>query len=125
MEAGDDLFTRLQLKVGRILAVEQHPTADKLFVETIDIGSTTEPVTIVSGLRPYYAADELKNCNVIVVVNMKPSNFRGVRSAGMLLAAYRDECVEVLEPPAGSAPGDLVFIGERPKGQQTPWIQVI
>ncbi|KAJ3157087.1 hypothetical protein HDU89_002497 [Geranomyces variabilis] len=129
-EAETDLITRLHLRVGRILAVEPHPAADKLFIETIDIGKkkesadeqgavaqTPEPVTIVSGLRPYYEAQELENRDVVVAVNMKPTNFRGVRSAGMLLAAYKDDVVEVLEPPLGSAPGDLVFVAGVPKGQ--------
>ncbi|KAI8593433.1 hypothetical protein BDZ88DRAFT_142020 [Geranomyces variabilis] len=127
-EAEADLITRLHLRVGRILAVEPHPAADKLFIETIDIGTkkesadeqgavaqTPEPVTIVSGLRPYYEAQELENRDVVVAVNMKPTNFRGVRSAGMLLAAYKDDVVEVLEPPLGSSPGDLVFVAGVPK----------
>ncbi|KAJ3164547.1 hypothetical protein HDU88_005193 [Geranomyces variabilis] len=131
-EAEADLITRLHLRVGRILAVEPHPAADKLFIEMIDIGNkkesadeqgavgqTPEPVTIVSGLRPYYEAQELENRDVVVAVNMKPTNFRGVRSAGMLLAAYKDDVVEVLEPPLGSSPGDLVFVAGVSKGQGT------
>lgn len=41
---------RLELRVGRILSVTEHEEADKLFVETVDVGEE-EPRAIVSGLR--------------------------------------------------------------------------
>ena len=36
---------------------------------------------------PYYKAEELEGRHIIVVANLKPANFRGVKSYGMLLAA--------------------------------------
>jgi tRNA-binding EMAP/Myf-like protein len=45
-----------------------------------------------------------------VVGNMKPSKFRGVLSEGMLLAASKENIVELLEPAAGSIVGERVQI---------------
>lgn len=78
-------FEKLNLVVGKIIEIEKHPDADKLYVETIDIGKD-KPRQIVSGLKDYYELDELKDKKVIVVANLKPAKMRGVESQGMLLA---------------------------------------
>ncbi len=97
-------FLRLiALKVARIVKVERHPKADKLYIETLDDGSGTERV-IVSGLVPFYREGELLGQNIVLVDNLKPARLRGVESAGMLLAASRSgpegkEAVEVLSAP--------------------------
>ena len=48
----------VDLRVAKIIAIEKHPKADKLYIETLDDGSGT-PRTIVSGLVPYYTEEEL------------------------------------------------------------------
>ncbi|MBN1837658.1 MAG: methionine--tRNA ligase, partial [Spirochaetales bacterium] len=97
--------SRMDLRVGRITAVERHPKADKLYIETVDLG--TETRQIVSGLVPYYREEELTGRNVILVTNLKPARLRGVESRGMLLAAEQGESVEVLFVDHGQ-PGDRV-----------------
>lgn len=97
----------LDLRVGRIVSVEPHPNADKLFVEQIDMGGQTRQ--IVSGLRGHYTPDELLGKHVVVIANLKPASLRGVASEGMLLAAQDAEGnVGVVEAPH-SAPGSQVF----------------
>ncbi|MEA5031838.1 MAG: methionine--tRNA ligase, partial [Sphaerochaeta sp.] len=59
---------------------------DKLYIIQVDTGSE-EPTTIVSSIVPYYEKDALLNRNIVLVQNLKPANFRGVKSRGMLLAA--------------------------------------
>jgi methionyl-tRNA synthetase len=78
-------FDNLQLRVAKIVGVERHPNAEKLYIEKLDFGD--EYRTIVSGLVPYYSADELLNKKIIVVTNLESANLRGVESCGMLLAA--------------------------------------
>jgi len=101
------------LKVARIVKIERHPKADKLYVETLDDGSGIERV-IVSGLVPFYKEEELLGKNIILVDNLKPAKLRGVESKGMLLAASLSgeggkEAVEVLSAPWAS-PGTPVTI---------------
>jgi methionyl-tRNA synthetase len=109
-------FTRtLDLRVARIVKIERHPKADKLYVETLEIArpdGTTEERIIVSGLVPFYKEEELLGRRIIVAYNLKPAKLRGVESRGMLLAASDKngadgggnpaERVEVLD--AGDAP---------------------
>jgi methionyl-tRNA synthetase len=98
---------KVELAVARITAVELHPKADKLFIETADLG--TEKRQIVSGLVGYYTPEELAGHNVIMVTNLKPARLRGVESQGMLLAAQDGTQVEVLFAD-WARPGDRVTI---------------
>jgi len=77
---------RVVLKVSRIIEVEKHPNGDMLYILKLDCGEA-EPRTIVSSIVPYYRADELLGKHIVLVSNLKPANFRGVKSRGMLLAA--------------------------------------
>jgi methionyl-tRNA synthetase len=82
-----ELFSeKVILKVATITEVEKHPQGDRLYILTLDIGEE-EPRTIVSSIVPFYEEDELSGRNIVVVSNLKPANFRGVKSRGMLLAA--------------------------------------
>ena len=109
----------VDLRVARIVDIRRHPDAEKLYIETVDLGAETR--TIVSGLVPHYAESELLGRNVVLVANLKPATLRGVESRGMLLAAQEGKTVEVLfvdhakpgdriEPAgaaAGSAPAEI------------------
>ena len=84
---------RVTLKVARIAEVEKHPNGDLLYILHLDDG-TEEGRTIVSSIVPYYKAEELDGKKIIVVANLKPANFRGVKSCGMLLAASDPDAPE-------------------------------
>ena len=75
----------LQLKVGKITTISEHPNAEKLYIETIDVGEA-QPRQIISGLKDHYSADALEGKQVIVVTNLQPAKLRGERSEGMILA---------------------------------------
>jgi methionyl-tRNA synthetase len=77
---------RVILKVATITNVEKHPAGDKLYILTLDC-KEEDSRTIVSSIVPYYSAEELQGQNIVLVSNLKPANFRGVKSYGMLLAA--------------------------------------
>ena len=104
-ESVQKFLSRVDLRVARITEVEKHPQADKLYIETVDLGGETRQ--IVSGLVPYYRPDELQGRNVLLVTNLKPARLRGVESQGMLLAAKEGETVEVLFADHAQ-PGDAV-----------------
>ena len=100
-------FKNADLKVGRILSVEDHPNADKLVIFRVDVGEPT-PRTLVAGLKPYYKADELVGRLVVVVANLEPALLRGVESRGMLLAAQEGNTVSLLTLDREVAPGSPV-----------------
>ena len=41
-------ITRLDLRVGKIIAVEKHPNADSLYVEQIDVGEEKPRTVLVT-----------------------------------------------------------------------------
>ncbi|MGB4587569.1 MAG: methionine--tRNA ligase [Rectinemataceae bacterium] len=118
----------IALKVAKIVKIERHPKADKLYIETLDDGSDIERV-IVSGLVPFYREEELLGQHIILVDNLKPAKLRGIESRGMLLAASLagpegKEAVEVLSAP-WAAPGTAVTLeGLAAGGPAEPLIDV-
>lgn len=99
-----DDFKKMDLRVGKVLSVENHPNADRLYVLKISLGA--EERQLVAGLRPYYAPEQLTGRSIVVVANLEPARVRGVESQGMLLAAGEGDRVCILQPdgdlPAGA-----------------------
>ncbi len=91
---------KIALKVAKIIEIQRHPDAEKLYIEKIDDGSGQERV-ICSGLVPYLKEEELLGKHVIIADNLKARKLRGIESRGMLLAADYlldgKEKVEVLD----------------------------
>jgi len=87
-------LSSVTLVVAKIVNIQRHPQAEKLYIETVSTG--TEELQIVSGLVPFYKEEELLGKHIILVKNLKPAKLRGVMSNGMLLAAEENGVVEVL-----------------------------
>lgn len=102
-------ISALNIRVGKVISAENHPDADKLYVERIDIGET-EPRTIVSGLRLFVPLEEMQNRMVVVLTNLKPAKMVGIASAGMVLCASNEDHTKVdpLAPPSGSVVGERI-----------------
>jgi methionine--tRNA ligase beta chain len=84
-DPNQDVFTKINLRVGVIEDLQLHASADKLYVETINIGEESGPRQIVSGLRLHYPdMASLKGRKVVVVANLKKANLVGVASNGMV-----------------------------------------
>ncbi|MBU1051821.1 MAG: methionine--tRNA ligase subunit beta [Nanoarchaeota archaeon] len=91
-------FAKLDMRVGEIKKVEDHPNADKLLVLTVDLGEGDER-TIVAGLKGFYSAEDLVGKKTIFVANLEPVSLRGVESNGMILAGVSEDksVVKILE----------------------------
>jgi methionyl-tRNA synthetase len=86
-------FTKVDLRVGKILAAEAVPKSNKLIKLKVDIG---EERTIVAGIGKDYTPAELIGKTIVVVANLKPAKLMGVESYGMLLATDTDKGLTVL-----------------------------
>ena len=95
------MFRRMDLRVGTVVEVSDHPDAEKLFVLKVDCGEG-EPRQLVTNLKWRYTAEEMMGRRLIVISNLKPAKFRGVQSMGMLTAADDEnlggETVHLLAP---------------------------
>ena len=115
----DPDFTKLDIRVGQIVEVWHHETADKLFCEKINVGETEEDGSpklrqIASGLREHYSLEDMKDRKVLVLCNLKPQKMLGFESNGMVLAAATEgkTLVELVAPPEGAELGERVTIAD-------------
>lgn len=89
-----DEFSKIDLRVGRVVEVSDHPNADRLLVLTVDLGN--ERRQLCAGLRGHYTAEQLVGRNLIIVANLAPRKMRGLESQGMLLAASTPDHAKVI-----------------------------
>jgi methionyl-tRNA synthetase len=80
-----DDFDAMDLRVGQVEEVEEHPNADRLYVVQVDIGDRT--LQTCAGLRNHYNPEELEGRKVTVLANLESSELRGETSECMMLAA--------------------------------------
>ncbi|XP_076585728.1 aminoacyl tRNA synthase complex-interacting multifunctional protein 1-like [Chaetodon auriga] len=110
--------SRLDLRVGRIIAAQQLPDADGVYVQQVDIGEAV-PRTVVSELAKHIPVDQMQNRMAVLLCNLKPAKTSGVLSQAAIVCASSPDGVEILDPPGGAAPGDRVtfqgFPGEPDK----------
>lgn len=85
-----DEFKKLDMRVGKILTVEEVPNSEKLLKFSIDFGEES-PRTIVSGIKKFTEGVELVGKKVMYIVNLEPRMIMGIESQGMLLAVGGNE----------------------------------
>lgn len=102
-------ISQMDIRVGQITKVWKHPESEKLYCEEIDIGNG-EIRKIASGLQAYVPIERMENAMVVVLCNLKAKKLAGYESHGMVLCGETEDksVVELINPPAGSVPGDLV-----------------
>src|SRR6185369_15752311 len=102
-----DDFKKVVLKVGKVVEASAHTNANKLLVLKVDLGGG-EVRQVVSGIKQWYAPEQLVGKSVILVANLAPAQLRGVESQGMVLAASSGDQVILLSPEKEAAPGSKV-----------------
>lgn len=80
-----DDFSKIDLRVAKILEAKKHPKADRLLILQLKVGP--EKRQVVSGIAGHYDPQALVGREVILVANLKPVKLRGELSQGMILAA--------------------------------------
>ncbi len=100
-------FSRIDMRVGKIIKVETIPKSQNLLKLTIDIGEGG-PKTAVAGIAKYYKPEELEGRYIVVVTNLKPRKIFGVESEVMILAAQDKNNVVFIEPEKPINPGSKV-----------------
>ena len=100
-----DDFSKLDLRLGKVLSCDFIEGADKLLTFQIDLGEE-KPRTIFSGIRKFYEDPaKLVGTSVIVVANLAPRKMRFGVSEGMILSASTKEDLTLLTTLGELAPG--------------------
>lgn len=99
-----DDFTKVDMRVARIVAAEGVAGAKKLLKLTVSLGGETTR-TVFAGIKAYYEPKDLVGRLVIVCANLAPRQMKFGMSEGMVLAAGDGEHAFLLSPDSGAKPG--------------------
>lgn len=101
-----DDFTKVDLRVARILAAEEVPEARKLLKLTVSLGGDVRK-TVFAGIKGFHEPAALVGRLVVVVANLAPRQMKFGLSEGMVVAASGAgaEGVFLLAPDSGALPG--------------------
>ncbi len=103
-----DDFIKVDLRLAKVKACEEVKKSKKLLKLTLDVGG--EERTVVSGIKKWYAPQDLVGKTVVLVANLKPATLCGVESRGMVLAVSdpADEHLALITPSADMPSGFVV-----------------
>ncbi len=102
-----DDFSKVELRVAKVLEAEKVEKADKLLKMKLQVGNEVRQV--VSGIAKYYTPEEMVGKTLILVANLKPAKLRGIESQGMILAASDENGLSLVtidkDMPSGARVG--------------------
>ena len=103
-----DDFTKVDLRVARILKAEEVPEAKKLVKLTVSLGGDTTR-TLFAGIKAAYTLEQLHGRLVVIVANLQPRQMKFGLSEGMVTAAGPGGTeVFLLGIDSGAVPGQRV-----------------
>ncbi|MEQ1597479.1 MAG: methionine--tRNA ligase, partial [Casimicrobium sp.] len=110
-----DDFTRVDLRIAKIVNAEHVEGSDKLLRLTLDVGETDEAGqpklrNVFSGIKSAYAPETLIGQHTVLVANLAPRKMKFGVSEGMVLAASakddkNDTGLYILNPHSGARAG--------------------
>ena len=100
-----DEFFKIDLRVAKVIEVNEVEEADKLIQLKLDLGEFGEK-NVFAGIKKHYEPENLLNKMVICVNNLKPREMRFGTSEGMILAASNEDSgVYLVGPDSDALPG--------------------
>ena len=99
-----DDFSKVDLRIARIVKAEHVEGADKLLRLTLDAGNGTR--TVFAGIKSAYDPAKLEGRLTVMVANLAPRKMKFGVSEGMVLAASGEGSgLYLLSPDSGAQPG--------------------
>ena len=99
-----ELFSKVDLRIARVIEASYVKGADKLLELRLDLGGDEREV--FAGIRSAYRPEDLVERLVVVVANLKPRKMRFGTSQGMILASGPGGSdIFLLSPDSGAKPG--------------------
>ena len=102
-----DDFSKLDIRIGKVVHAEPMPKSDKLLKLTVETGLETR--TILSGIARHYKPEDLIGKQVTFIANLAPRKMMGTESNGMILMAEdKDGTLRLIRPIDEVSPGSTV-----------------
>lgn len=106
-EVSFDDFSKMDIRIGKILKAERVEKSKKLLKFQVDTGIDTR--TVLSGIAEHFTPEEMVGKQVTLLVNLAPRKIMGFESQGMILtAADKDGKLRLLQPSEAVAPGSKI-----------------
>ncbi len=97
-------FSKLDLRIARILKAQKVEGSDKLLQLTLDLGGETR--TVFAGIKSAYPPEQLNGRLTVMIANLEARKMRFGISEGMVLCAGTgDNDLYLLSPDEGALPG--------------------
>jgi len=99
-----DDFTKIDLRIAKIINAEHVEGADKLLRLTLDLGD--EKRQVLAGIKSAYQPEQIIGRLTVMVANLAPRKMKFGMSEGMVLAAGPGGSeIFLLSPDSGAVPG--------------------
>lgn len=101
-----DDFSKLDMRMAKVIEVEEIEGADKLLKITLDVGPLGQR-TVAAGIKQWYKPEDLIGKTVVYLANLEPRQLRGIESQGMIVAAGNNDAI-LLHPGRDVEAGEIV-----------------
>ncbi len=101
-------FEKLDIRVGNVEAASAPEWSSKLIRMEVDLGEEVGKRILFSGIRKWYAPEDLIGKNMQFVVNMEPKKMGEEESQGMLIMADTEEKPVLIFLPDELVPGTMI-----------------
>jgi len=102
-----DDFSKMDIRIGKVLEAERVPKTQKLMKLKVDTGIDTR--TLVSGIAEHFTPEQVVGRQVSILVNLEPRSIKGIESHGMILMAEdADGKLKFVQPSDDVANGSTV-----------------
>lgn len=110
-----DRFYFSDMRVAKVVSVENHPDSEKLYISKLFMNEQieAEPRQVLFGLKPHYDIKDLNQSKVVLFANMRDRKLAGYNSSGMVMCAVKGEegrQVGLLKVPDDVRPGERLFL---------------
>lgn len=98
-------FTRVEMRAGTVVAVEEFPQARRpAWILRVDFGEGLGVLKSSAQITDHYSAEELVGKQVIAVVNFPPKQIGPLKSQCLVTGLYREDNTIVLAVPDKPVP---------------------
>lgn len=102
-----DDFSKMDIRIGKILKAERVEKSKKLLKLQVDTGLDVR--TVMSGIAEHFSPEDIIGKQVTILVNLASRKIMGVDSQGMILmASDKDGSLKMLNPSSETTPGSVI-----------------
>ncbi|MGE0589148.1 MAG: methionine--tRNA ligase [Cyclobacteriaceae bacterium] len=102
-----DDFSKMDMRIGKVLSAERIEKSKKLLKLQVDTG--IDKRTVLSGIAEHYAPEDIIGKQVTILVNLAPRKIMGIESQGMILMAEdKDGTLKLIHTGDPVSPGSTI-----------------